>query len=200
MTQTYNQKIDAIDPEVLVTLNKMFEELLPDMEKHLNTGVINVQLSEGHWLIPSLDVAPGKPTIAVGDETAFILNEPGVVSVSFEKEPMNQVVLRYKFDFETVVFAIKSKNAFDVAVGPVVKDMIDELRGIKGYNEFGFSYGNVYGTFKRPGSDLVFKELEAGGVELRLYSDSARLGQAKQKAMEQEKFLARTHKEGLKSV
>lgn len=174
-----SNKLVEIHPDALVALNEMFHSEHKDIEKYLNAEVVETNMSEGCWMIPVVDIKPGKPTTPSPEESegAFLLNDAGAVTLEYTKVPANTVVIRYLLDYDVATFAAKSKNAFRSIIGPITRDMIEELREIKGFQEFGTSYGGYYGTFVRPGSEnLVFKDTESGsGVEIRLVSNSSKL-------------------------
>jgi len=172
-------KLVEIHPDALNKLNEFFVSEFKNIDDHLNKEVIQTNMSEGHWLIPVVDVSPGVPTKPSVEqaEGAYPLNEPGRVTLVYEKVPANTVVIRYRLDYDAATFAAKSKNAFRSVMGPIVNDMVEELRDVKGFNEFAPSYGDYYGRFsKLEGDGLYFKDTESNdGVEIRLVSNSSRL-------------------------
>lgn len=176
-------KLVEVHPEVIEKLNEFFKVEFKEIDKHLNSDVIQTATKEGHWLIPLVDIKPGKPTIPSPEEadTAFKLNDPGLVSLDYQKVPVNAVVVRYRLDYDTAAFASKSRVAFRTIVGPLVRDMVEELREIKGFQETSYSYGDYYGRFARPeAEDVVFKDTDSGGgIEIRLISNSSRLANNK---------------------
>ena len=177
MSELYTAKPTNISPEEVVKLNEFFTVSFRDIEKYLNAGVVETTRSEGYWLVPRIDVVPGVATIPDSDEGAFSLNAPGKITVEFEKVKPHTVLLRNAFSYEAARFAAKSLKSFQTIFGPPVNDMIDELRAIKGFTEGQTSYGKYYGTFSRPGSGEVFRDLDEsqGGIEIRLYSDTSLL-------------------------
>jgi hypothetical protein len=172
---TESKKLPDIDPAIIAQLNVLFEQSFPGIDKRLNHFVVNTNMSEGHWLVPVVDVKPGTPTVPeVKDlEGAFTLNTPGAVTVEFQKVPSKTVIIRYLLSYEAALFAAKSKVSFNDIMHPVVRDMIEELREVKGFNEDTVSYGTSYGTFERPSGEVFNDNGESGGVEIRLFSDTS---------------------------
>jgi hypothetical protein len=176
MSEYALSKPTNISPEEVAKLDEFFGTSFKNMETYLNANVVETTKSEGFWLVPVTDHVPGKPTLPENGEDAFTLNSPGKVTITFEKVKPATVVIRVVLSYEAAKFAAKSLKAFQTTLGPVVNDMLEELRSIKGFNEDVTSYGGVYASFNRPGSGLLFRDLDESnsGVELRLYSDSAR--------------------------
>lgn len=152
-------------------VNKYFDTWLPNNE--LN------HLSCYDGLDIQLYVKTGTGiTTSDGKEGVFSLNS-AIYPVQ-ERPYYPQVhVVRAKIPHAKAEIACNGgSKSFNSIVGPVVKQMLDSIKNLNGFDPNKDMYTGIYATFERPGiqnKGMYFFETEMLEYELRLYSRCAKV-------------------------